>query len=70
MNSNSLQLFGEFVNQYNWSTVLTAVSTDAKVDKFLKVTQYMIVNYFPEKTLKLHDEGKFFITAKIKRLTR
>ena len=29
----------------------------------------MIVNYFSEKTLKLHDD-KFFITAKIKRLTR
>ena len=67
---SALQQFNEFLNQYNWSSVVTADSTDAKVEEFLKVTQSMIDNFFPEKTIKLHHDDKFFITAKIKGLMR
>ena len=41
---SALQQFNEFLNQYNWSSVITADSTDAKVEEFLKVTQGMIEN--------------------------
>ena len=67
---SALQQFNEFLNQYNWSSVVTADSTDAKVEEFLKVTQGMIDNFFPGKTIKLHHDDKFFITAKIKGLMR
>ena len=70
MKHSALQQFNEFLNQYNWSSVVTADSTDAKVEEFLKVTPSMIENFFPEKIIKLHHDDKFFITAKIKGFMR
>ena len=41
-----------------------------KVEDFTRATNDMINYYFPERTVRMHSDDKFFITTKIKRLLR
>ena len=45
-------------------------SLDDKVEEFTKTVNDMIDSYFPEKTVRLHCEDRFFMTGKIKELLK
>ena len=66
----NLQQFGSCLAQYDWSTVLNVENVDEKVEDFTRATNDMINYYFPERTVRMHSDDKFFITTKIKRLLR
>ena len=67
---HNLQQFGSCLAQYDWSTVLNVENVDEKVEDFTRATNDMINYYFPERTVRMHSDDKFFITTKIKRLLR
>ena len=48
--------------------MLNIPGTDEKVNTFLHITNNMISEYFPEKTVRMHTNDKPFTTPKIKRL--
>ena len=53
---------------YDWSSVLNISGTDEKVNTFLHITNNMISEYFPERTVRMHSKDKPFMTPKIKHL--
>ena len=61
-------VFGEFLEKCNWSSLLSIIDVNNKVDAFLKFTHDSIDSFFPTKTVKIHEEDKPFITGKIKKL--
>ena len=48
--------------------MLNISGTDEKVNTFLHITNNMIAEYFPERTVRMHSKDKPFMTPKIKRL--
>jgi hypothetical protein len=53
---------------YNWQNVISASSVDAKLEEFLTATSNMINDFFPTKTVKFHQNDKFFMTAKLRKM--
>ena len=53
---------------YNWSSVFNTSGIDRKVNTFLQITENMISEYFPEKTVRIYSKDKPFMTSKTKRL--
>ena len=47
---------------------LTPLALIEKSNTFLQITENMISEYFPEKTVRIYSKDKPFITSKIKRL--
>ena len=43
---------------------------DYKVEEFTNTVNNIIDSYFPEKTVRLHCENRFFMTGKIKGLLK
>ena len=63
-----LEQFDALLANYNWSFVLNTSGIDRKVNTFLQITENMISEYFPEKTVRIYGKDKLFMTSKIKRL--
>ena len=63
-----LAQFDALLVDYDWSSVLNIPGTDEKVNTFLHITNSMISEYFPEKSVRMHSNDKPFMTPKIKRL--
>ena len=63
-----LEQFDALLANYNWSSVLNTSGIDRKVNTFLQITENMISEYFPEKTVRIYSKDKPFMTSKIKRL--
>ena len=63
-----LERFDALLANYDWSSVLNISGTDEKVNTFLHITNNMISEYFPERTVRMHSKDKPFMTPKIKRL--
>ena len=63
-----LERFDALLANYDWSSVLNISVTDEKVNTFLHITNNMIAEYFPERTVRMHSKDKPFMTPKIKRL--
>ena len=53
---------------FDWSPVFSTKDINEKVDVFLRITDGLINEFFPEKTVESYDENKPFITQKIKSL--
>ena len=68
--SANLQRFSSLLENLNWSTALNAKHVDDKVEEFTKTVNDMIETDFPEKTVTLHCEDRFFMTGKIKGLLK
>ena len=64
-----LEQFDALLANYNWSSVFNTSGIDRKVNTFLQITENMISEYFPEKTVRIYSKDKPFMTPKIKRLT-
>ena len=60
--------FDALLANYNWSSVFNTSGIDRKVNTFLQITENMISEYFPEKTVRIYSKDKPFMTSKIKRL--
>ena len=67
---SALESFHSFLASYNWKNVISASSVDAKLEEFLTATSNMINDFFPTKTVKFHQNDKFFMTAKLKKMNR
>ena len=63
-----LEQFDALLANYNWSSVFNTSGIDRKVNTFLQITENMISEYFPEKTVRIYSKDKPFMTSKIKRL--
>ena len=63
-----LELFDALLANYNWSSVFNTSGIDRKVNTFLQITENMISEYFPEKTVRIYSKDKPFMTSKTKRL--
>ena len=63
-----LEQFNALLANYNWSSIFNTSGIDRKVHTFLQVTENMISEYFPEKTVRIYSKDKPFMTSKIKRL--
>ena len=64
-----LEQFDALLANYNWSSVFNFSGIDRlKVNTFLQITENMISEYFPEKTVRIYSKDKPFMTSKIKRL--
>ena len=64
-----LEQFDALLTNYNWSSVFNFSGIDRlKVNTFLQITENMISEYFPEKTVRIYSKDKPFMTSKIKRL--
>ena len=63
-----LEQFEALLANYNWSSVFNTSGIDRKVNTFLQITENMISEYFPEKTVRIYSKDKPFMTSKIKRL--
>lgn len=65
---SALELFRLFLGSYNWNDVISASTVDDKLEKFLTTTNKMINEFFPTKTVRFHNNDKFFMTAKLKKM--
>ena len=65
-----LEQLDALLANYNWSSVFNTSGIDRKVNTFLQITENMISEYFPEKTVRIYSKDKPFMTSKIKRLIR
>ena len=63
-----LEQFDALLANYNWSSVFNTSGIDRKVNTFLQITENMISVYFPEKTARIYNKDKPFMTPKIERL--
>ena len=63
-----LEQFDALLANYNWSSVFNTFGIDRKVNTFLQITENMISEYFPEKTVRIYRKDKPFMISKIKRL--
>ena len=63
-----LEQFDALLANYNWSSVFNTSGIDRKVNTFLQITENMISEYFPEKTVRIYSKDKPFMTSKIQRL--
>ena len=64
-----LEQFDALLANYNWSSVFnTSACIDRKVNTFLQITENMISEYFPEKTVRIYSKDKPFMTSKNKTL--
>ena len=63
-----LEQFDALLANYNWSSVFNTSGIDRKVNTFLQITENMISEYVPEKTVRIYSKDKPFMTSKIKRL--
>ena len=61
-----LQQFDALLANYNWSSVFNTSGIDRKVNNFLQITENMIYDYFPKKTVRIYSKHKPFMTSKIK----
>ena len=55
-----LEQFDALLANYNWSSVFNTSGIDRKVDTFLQVTENMISEYFPEKTVRIYSRQTFY----------
>ena len=63
-----LEQFDALLANYSWSSVFNTSDIDRKVNTFLQITENMISENFPEKTVRIYSKDKPFMTSKIKRL--
>ena len=63
-----LEQFDALLANYNWSSVFNTSGIDRKVNTFLQITENMISEYFPEKTVRIYSKDKPFMRSRIKRL--
>ena len=63
-----LEQFDALLANYNWSSVFNTSGIDRKVNNFLQITENMIYDYFPEKTVRIYSKDKPLMTSKIKRV--
>ena len=63
-----LEQFDALLANYNWFSVFNTSGIDRKVNTFLQITENIISEYFPEKTVRIYSKDKPFMTSKIKRL--
>ena len=68
LKTSALENFRLFLASYEWENVICADTVDDKLEEFLAATNTMINDFFPTKTVKLHENDKYFITAKLKKL--
>ena len=60
-----LEQFDALLANYNWCPVFNTTGIDRKVNTFLQITENMISEYFPEKTVRIYSKDKPFMTSKI-----
>ena len=53
--------FGFFLENFDWNQVLGEEGVDKKVQTFLKCTNSMINQFFPEKMIRRHSNDKLVI---------
>ena len=70
MRESSIRSFGNWITQHDWSSVLNAQDVNEKCDSFYSELDPAIDNYFPLKSVRLHDDDKPWMTTKIKCLIR
>ena len=63
-----LEQFDALLANYNWSSVFNTSGIDRKVNTFLQITENMISEFFPGKTVRIYSKDKPFMTSKIQRL--
>ena len=52
-----LEHFDALLANYDWSSVLNISGTDEKVNTFLHITNSMMAEYFPERTVRMHSKS-------------
>ena len=63
-----LEQFDGLLANYNWSPVFSTSAINRKVNTFLQITENIISEHIPEKTVRIYRKDKPFVTHKVKRL--
>ena len=70
LKSSSLLAFKQFIQEHNWSDVLSSTNVNYKVNSFLEEVSDMVDIFFPLKSIKVHEDDKPYINGRIKHLIR
>jgi hypothetical protein len=65
---SALEHFHLFLASFIWNSVIFATSVDAKLEKFLTVTNNLINDFFPSKNVRFHNNDEFYMTAELKKM--
>ena len=67
---SGIQTFGRFITMHDWSEVLNVADIDAKVDAFHKTIRDKYEEIFHEKTIKISQLDKPWMTPQLKSINR
>ena len=67
---SSIRLFMQWIHAENWDTIHTDESPTQMVDAFQTLVNSKVDQFFPQKTIRVTNKDKEFITAELKSIDR
>ena len=62
--------YGNWISEMNWNEIYSLKNVDEKTEKFQQILYDKFVDIFPQKSLKICNEDKPWITKDLKNLDR